>query len=984
MRKISLLLSVLLLLGATQSFGQSIDGLQKTNDVVQSKSVDKTTTPKIVYPESEKSSKAVILSESFENYSDFALDNFGDWTFYDGDETATWGMSGVEFPNSGYTGSWLVFNPYETTPPLSDPEGVETGAGDPLPDNNKYAVSIAANGAVNDDWMISPQLSVNADLELNFWAKSYTADYGLDRLKIMLSTSTNDPFDFIQVWPATGDYEGIPAAQWNEYNVDLSAYTGDIYLAFVCVTDDAFILMLDEIEIRGDGMVSVPDDDFAVTEMTATPSIMFPEYTQDVEFVVRNAGATVQSKAVTLTARDDDDAFAEDIILLEGETDELEYGDTQTFSAEFVPPYAGNWVLYASVPADEDATNDGISKNIKVYRVGELVESFEGSLELPEGWMTDEAGWEVIDAGFAQEGGKVAMYGIPGGYTDVMLMSPMVTVGEETSLEFYVADLNSKAGFENDFGYGSLQVKYSTDGTTWTDIGALIEFSDYEPRVFQHQEIDLSSLDAGNYFIGFFASSTFNYEDFASVVYLDLVGGPDAILPTSDAALMSIAYPKAFYYENSPVAITSNIKNNGLNTLEEVAYSVLIDDGEVASSSVVDLLYQQTKQDMVTINAPVEGVYALSVALADDDDLDNNTKNMELTVLNSFQLAEDFTGASLDNWTFDPLSDADGWTTTSQSGAAGSVAAFVSQPDGYADLRLITPLVTVSADYNELHFNLASLNNAFGFENGHGFSTLQIEYSTDGTTWTAIGDPITLNDVGNGVWTKQMVDVSSLADGDYHFAFNASSTFVYVEEGTSYGAGFYLDMVYGPIFAGDAVVLGVQSLEDILVEEGTLEAELVLPTSVNVNWTAGQMSLGVENWTCVTDGGYDETVIGEYVFEGDLVLVDGVTNPDDLKASVKVIVGEADDDDDETSIEENHSDMFRMYPNPSNNGLVNIELDNISQVNVRVFDMTGRLVTSTLVEGNSKTIDLSNQSAGMYIVQIIHNGEVASKKLIIR
>lgn len=910
----------------------------------------------------------MILFEDFENYPDFTITNFGDWTLFDGDGRPSYGIDGVSFTNSGYTGSYIVFKPSATTPPL-------TGAWDPLEGSTKYAACFSAvpAGAVqnNNDWLISPKLTINSGLSVNFWAKSVSSQWGLERLKVMISTTTNDPDDFIQVFPTVGPYQQIPI-EWTEYTLDLSAYTGNLYIAFVTVSADAFALFIDNITISGDGMLAVPEDDFEVSELSASPTILFPNYTQTIETLIRNAGSNVQSKEVTIVAIDADDPFAEQIVLLETSTNVLAYSQSQSFTAEFVAPYPGNFIINVSVPNDDENANNSKSKNVIVYRIGELVESFEESTtNLPAGWLTDANGWNILrPTNFTpQEGQNVAYYGVPGGYNNVKLMSPMVSVNTNTKLSFWLADLNSRAGALNEFGFGTLQVKHSQNGIDWTNIGPVISFAEYVPRVFYPHEINLGTLTPGDYFIGFFASSTFNYEDYASVVYLDLVSGPNAILPNHDAALLNSKYTEKFYYEGDDVLLVSTIKNSGLTEIDLLAYSVKVDDDIVTEASVENILYQQTRNSSVSFAAPAEGVYNINVTLENDDDPDNNSKDISLVVLNPFQLSEDFTGNTYQDWTFDP--DEDGWVVSGFSFAQGNRAAFVGTPHGYSDHRLITPLVSISAQYNTINFKLAGLNNAYGFENGHGYATLQIEYSADGTIWNPIGDPITLNTVGNQIWTNQTVDLSSLTDGDYYISFNASSTFDYEE----YVGGFYLDMVYGPLVAGDAKVVGVFGLEDINISEGVIESEIEFPTSVKVMLSAGQIYLYVENWVCTTEGGYLPEM-GEYSFEGDLVLTPSIINPDNIKAVVKVNVGQ-------TNVPISLVNSLKVYPNPTS-GIVNVEIGTYNNFNIRIFDITGKLISSQSIVGNAHTIDLSNNSAGVYIIQVIAGNEVINKKLIVR
>lgn len=82
---------------------------------------------------------------------------------------------------------------------------------------------------------------------------------------------------------------------------------------------------------------------------------------------------------------------------------------------------------------------------------------------------------------------------------------------------------------------------------------------------------------------------------------------------------------------------------------------------------------------------------------------------------------------------------------------------------------------------------------------------------------------------------------------------------------------------------------------------------------------------------------------------------------------------------------------FGMYPNPSNNGMVNIvyDIQNTSEENsIEVYNMTGTQVFSTKANASNgfynKTLNLSQLPVGVYVVSFISGGKSVSKKLIIK
>ncbi len=85
-------------------------------------------------------------------------------------------------------------------------------------------------------------------------------------------------------------------------------------------------------------------------------------------------------------------------------------------------------------------------------------------------------------------------------------------------------------------------------------------------------------------------------------------------------------------------------------------------------------------------------------------------------------------------------------------------------------------------------------------------------------------------------------------------------------------------------------IVSVEAINDITVDFGTPFADLPLPEEVEVNLSDDStMDVDVD-WTGAEQD-YDGDTADTYALEGDLVLPEGVINPDDLKAEVNVIVG---------------------------------------------------------------------------------------------
>lgn len=177
----------------------------------------------------------------FEDYNDFTLD-LTPWITYDVDGLGTYGFDGVDFMHEYEPMAYLVFNPSETTPPMTDDPEIQPYSGDKF---GACFASVPEGSLGNDDWIITPLTSLGTGSQFKFMAKSYTDAYGLERFNVGVSTTSPDPEDFTII---SGDpYEEAPMA-WTEFTYDLSDYDyEDVYIGIQCVSFDAFIFMLDDI-----------------------------------------------------------------------------------------------------------------------------------------------------------------------------------------------------------------------------------------------------------------------------------------------------------------------------------------------------------------------------------------------------------------------------------------------------------------------------------------------------------------------------------------------------------------------------------------------------------------------------------------------------------------------------------------------------------------------------------------------------------------
>ena len=182
-------------------------------------------------------------TDSFEMYEKFSIDNYGDWTVFDGDKLKTilisLGSDPLDYPNAGKPMAWQVFNSLYAGIPFAS-WVPKTG--------DQMLVSFKAVGGSNDDWLISPELSGKAQT-ISFYAKTgMNSPYIPELLEVLYSTTDRDVSSFKQV-DATIELDNVK--EWNYYKFDIPE--GARYFALRCVSNDKFALLVDDVRYIAKG-----------------------------------------------------------------------------------------------------------------------------------------------------------------------------------------------------------------------------------------------------------------------------------------------------------------------------------------------------------------------------------------------------------------------------------------------------------------------------------------------------------------------------------------------------------------------------------------------------------------------------------------------------------------------------------------------------------------------------------------------------------
>ena len=182
------------------------------------------------------------VTDDFESYDDWAIDNIGDWIMADRDFDQTVYISAgsaipgapTEYPHCQEPKAWQVCN--------ADWLGINIWPEGTPHSGDKMLMASAGIHYVNADWAISPMLN-GSEQTVSFFAKAFTAqDTPEERLRVLYSTGSTRPEDFICLH--TADYLSVRDS-WTEFRYTVPE--GARRFAIECVSDNAFALFVDDV-----------------------------------------------------------------------------------------------------------------------------------------------------------------------------------------------------------------------------------------------------------------------------------------------------------------------------------------------------------------------------------------------------------------------------------------------------------------------------------------------------------------------------------------------------------------------------------------------------------------------------------------------------------------------------------------------------------------------------------------------------------------
>jgi hypothetical protein len=184
--------------------------------------------------------------DDFESYDAFSI-KFGEWTGIDGDNEAAAPLVG-SYLNRGVLQYAQIINPMTVEPTWWYDYPVLR----PYSGKQYVGFTRTQSGNANDDWLISPTITVGQLNKLSFMAKA--ADAYKEKFQVYVTEKTDNPqvSDFTLI--SSGNYESVDYKAWKEFTYDLASYAGKpIKFAIHYISEanngGAFMLMVDDVYV---------------------------------------------------------------------------------------------------------------------------------------------------------------------------------------------------------------------------------------------------------------------------------------------------------------------------------------------------------------------------------------------------------------------------------------------------------------------------------------------------------------------------------------------------------------------------------------------------------------------------------------------------------------------------------------------------------------------------------------------------------------
>lgn len=193
----------------------------------------------------------------FEYCNDFSQDGFRPkWKSVDMDGSFPGAyLEGISFPGNTAAAGFMAFNPFHTEPSVNAALSPYQG--------EKYGVSFYAGNQPNNDWLISPKLTMaKENPSIRFAVKAVSNDVTsyTEVFNVLVSEKSDKPDDFVPVRMNMS----VKGGDWQKMEVGLDEYAGkDVHVAIQCISYNQFMFMIDDIRISKPGETSTENMEIA-------------------------------------------------------------------------------------------------------------------------------------------------------------------------------------------------------------------------------------------------------------------------------------------------------------------------------------------------------------------------------------------------------------------------------------------------------------------------------------------------------------------------------------------------------------------------------------------------------------------------------------------------------------------------------------------------------------------------------------------------
>jgi len=330
----------------------------------------------------------------------------------------------------------------------------------------------------------TPKCTITSGSTLNFSTRATSTS---SKLQILYST---DRINWTQIG---ADISYTAANVWYNISIDLSDYAGEKYLAFRSPTQTSYSSIYVD-AVFGPEITQAPPD----------PAVLvYPT----------NGGWAFLDDTLSWTSGEgivngyklyisDDDIINNDDFIIDQTGTTFKLTDLEDLVIEY-----GHTYYWQVVPYNNNGDAEGCPVwSFKTPTTTQLAESFENATFPPTGWANPGT-WSRNT--YTIKHGIASAYKYGSTSSQYILSTPKVTITSTSTLEFWALCTSTS---------GILQIVYSSDRTTWTQLGSNITFA--AATTWYHNVIDLSSLAGNNYYLGFRTAYSGSY-------YVDAVFGPE-------------------------------------------------------------------------------------------------------------------------------------------------------------------------------------------------------------------------------------------------------------------------------------------------------------------------------------------------------------------------------------------------------------------------------------------------------------------------